>query len=345
MISENIKNGGCRNSVAPPYLRARRIVSGGLAPELRVNDVWRKPLKVRLVLFLLVVAASVACACSPRSYITARAADALSSDGGSFARDDDPELIRDATPFALKTMESLLDQQPRHKGLLLSLSRGFTQYSAAFVLQDALEEEDSSARAEKIDRARRLLLRAKEYGLRGLSVDHEGFASKMSADPARTAALAGLSEVPLLYWTAAAWSLAVSNSSNDPSMLADLPRCEALMRRALALDESYDSGAIHEYFIAFEGGRPAAMGGSLEKARRHFERAMEFSGGRKVSPLVMYAETISVRTQDKKEFMELLDRALQFNARGDAPEFRMANLVAQRRARWLKGRADDLFLE
>jgi len=303
-------------------------------------------LKARLILFLLIAASAViACACSPRSYIAARAADALSSDGGSFARDDDPELVRDATPFALKTMESLLDQQPRHKGLLLSLSRGFTQYSAAFVLQDALEEEDSLVRAEKINRARRLLLRAKEYGLRGLSVDHEGFASNMSVDPVQTAALAGLSEVPLLYWTAAAWSLAVSNSPNDPAMLAELPRCEALMRRALALDESYDSGVIHEYFIAFEGGRPAAMGGSLEKARQHFERAMELSGGKKVSPLVMYAETISVRAQDKKEFMELLDRALQFNARENAPEFRMANLVAQRRARWLKGRADDLFIE
>ncbi|MCL1926616.1 MAG: TRAP transporter TatT component family protein [Syntrophorhabdaceae bacterium] len=302
-------------------------------------------MKARLILVFLVAVAAVACACSPRNYITSKAADALSSDGGAFARDDDPELVREATPFALKTMESLLAQQPRHKGLLLSLSRGFTQYSAAFVLQDALEEENLLARAEKINRARRLLLRAKEYGLRGLSVSHEDFDSRLSADPVRAAALAGLSEVPLLYWTAAPWSLAVSLSSNDPAMLADLPRCEALMRRALALDESYDSGAIHEYFIAFEGGRPAAMGGSLEKARRHFERAMELSGERKVSPLVSYAETISVRTQNKKEFLELLDRALRFNARESAPEFRMANLVAQRRARWLKGRADDLFLE
>ena len=161
----------------------------------------------------------------------------------------------------------------------------------------------------------------------------------LSADPVRTAALAGPQEISLLYWTAAAWSLAVAHSPDDPAMLADLPRCEALMRRALALDEGYDAGAIHEYFIAFEGARPAAMGGSMEKARRHFERAMELSGGRKVSPLVTYAETVSVRTQDQKEFLELLDRALSFDARGTAPEFRMANLVAQRRARWLKGRS------
>jgi predicted anti-sigma-YlaC factor YlaD len=128
-------------------------------------------------------------------------------------------------------------------------------------------------------------------------------------------------------------------------MLGDLPRCEILMRRALALREDFDGGAIHEYFIAFEGGRPEAMGGSTVEARRHFEAAMRISRGRKVSPLVTMAETVSVRAQNRKEFLEFLDRASSFDARGEAPEYRLANLVAQRKAQWLKGRVDDLFLE
>ncbi|MBE0602607.1 MAG: hypothetical protein IH611_03125 [Deltaproteobacteria bacterium] len=298
-----------------------------------------------LRVFLLLLAATLASACSPRGYVTSRAADALSSGGDVFARDDDPELVRDAIPFALKAMESLLAEQPEHKGLLAALSKGFTQYAVAFVLQDALEAGDPAVRAAGTDRARRLLLRARDYGLRGLSVGRDGFASRLSSDPAGAAALAGPKDVPLLYWTAASWSVAVVHSPDDPALLADLPRCEALMRRALALDEGYDTGAIHEYFIAFEGGRPAAMGGSAQKARGHFERALELSGGNRVSSLVTSAETVSVRAQDRKGFLGLLDRALSFDARGTAPEYRMANLVAQRRARWLKGRADDLFLD
>jgi len=137
----------------------------------------------------------------------------------------------------------------------------------------------------------------------------------------------------------------MTSMPDNTALLADLPRYEALMRRALALSEGFDGGAIHEYFIAFEGGRPEAMGGSVEKARWHFERAMELAGGKKVSPLVTYAETVSVRTQNRKEFLDLLDQALAFDARGTAPDHRMANLVTQRRARWLKGRVDDLFLE
>lgn len=296
-------------------------------------------------ILLLMVAASLFPACSPRQYVMARTADAVSSDGGVFARDDDPELVRDAVPFGLKAMESLLSEQPDHKGLLTALCRGFTQYAVAFVLQDAVESSDPGVRDAGVARARRLLLRAKGYGIRGLSVGREGFAERLSRDASGAAALAGPEDVPLLYWTAAAWSVAVANSPDDPALLADLPRCEALMRRALALDEAFDAGAIHEYFIAFDGGRPEAMGGSVEKARAHFDRAMALAAGRKVSPLVTYAETVSVRTQDRKGFLSLLDQALSFDARGTAPDYRLANLVAQRRARWLKGRVDELFLD
>ena len=296
-------------------------------------------------LSILILAACFLLACSPRSYVVSRLADAASSGGDVFARDDDPELVRDAVPFALKSMESLLDSSPDHKGLLTALCKGFTQYAAAFVREDAEESEDPAARRAGMERARRLFLRAKEYGMRGLSVGREGFTAALSGNPVGASERVGAEDVPLLYWTGAAWSLAVSTSSDDPSLLADLPRIEALMRRALALDDGYDAGAIHEFFVAFEGGRPEAMGGSIERARHHMERAMELSAGKKVSPLVTFAETVSVRTQDRKGFLDLLDRALAFDARSAAPEYRTGNLVSQRRARWLKGRADDLFLD
>ena len=293
----------------------------------------------------LILAACFLLACSPRAYVVSRMADAASSGGEVFARDDDPELVRDAVPFALKGMESLLASSPSHKGLLTALCKGFTQYAVAFVRQDAEESLDPGTRRVGMERSRRLLLRAREYGVRGLSVGREGFAASLSGDPAGAVERVGAEDVPLLYWTAAAWSLAVASSPDDPALLADLPRCEALMRRALELDERYDDGAVHELFVAFEGGRPEAMGGSVDRARFHLERAMALSGGRKVSPLVTFAETVSVRTQDRQGFLDLLDRALAFDARSAAPEQRLGNLVSQRRARWLKGRVDELFLD
>ncbi|HEY5765018.1 MAG TPA: TRAP transporter TatT component family protein, partial [Candidatus Deferrimicrobiaceae bacterium] len=87
------------------------------------------------------------------------------------------------------------------------------------------------------------------------------------------------------------------------------------------------------------------MGGSVERARGHFDRAVELAAGKRVSPMVTYAETVSVRTQNRAEFLDLLGEALSFDARGGPASYRLANLVAQRKARWLQGRVDELFLE
>ena len=287
----------------------------------------------------------LAAGCSPRAYVTRQVADAIGSGGGTFGSDDDPQLVREATPFALKLSESLLASAPHDTGLLLSLARGFTQYAVVFVWQDAVESADPGVREAGKARAVGLYLRAREYGLRGLEERHPGFRGLVVVNPAGAAREAGPEDVPLLYWAGAAWSLAVAASPGDPGLIADLPRCEALLRRALELQEDYDAGAIHEYFVAFEGSRPAAMGGSVERARRHFMRAMELAAGRKISPLVTLAESVSIGEQDRAEFLTLLDKALAFDARGLAPENRQANLAAQRRAAWLKGRVDALFLE
>ena len=70
---------------------------------------------------------------------------------------------------------------------------------------------------------------------------------------------------------------------------------------------------------------------------------MALSQGQQAGPLVALAEAVSVQKQDAKEFASLLNRALAVNV--DArPEWRLVNLVMQRRAKWLLGRTDELFL-
>jgi len=68
------------------------------------------------------------------------------------------------------------------------------------------------------------------------------------------------------------------------------------------------------------------------------------SRGQLDGPYVSLAETVSVQKQDRAEFQSMLHRALAVdpNAR---PEWRLENLMMQRRARWLLARVDDLFVE
>ena len=281
-----------------------------------------------------------------RKFAINRLGDALASSGTTFSSDDDPDLIRGATPFSLKLIESLLAETPRHRGLLFAASSNFTQYTYAFVHEDAdeTEEQDLDKALALRARARRLYLRARDYGLRGLEVRYPDFGKTIRANPKAAVALTKASDVPLLYWTAASWGLAISVSKDQPDLIADQPQVEALIDRALELDEDYDFGAIHGFLVTYESSRLTGTGDPAERSRKHFERAMELSGGKLASPLVSLAETVSVRKQDRKEFESLLDKALAIDP-DSKPEWRLSNLVAQRRARWLLSRADQLFVE
>ncbi len=284
--------------------------------------------------------------CSPRQMAVNSLGDALAQGSSVYATDNDPELVGAALPFGLKTIESLLSESPHHKGLLLAATRGFTQYAYAFVQTEAdFIEDTDGARARALrERADRLYRRASDYGLRGLDEVRPGFSRRIKTDP--NAALAGFrkEDVPLLYWTAMARGAAISLNKTDSELTASLPLVEAMMHRARELDDGFEMGAIHDFYILYEGGRPVAAGGSVERARAALDRSVRLSGGNRAAPLVSFAETVDVGLQDRAEFESLLNRALAIDV--DAlPEQRLANTIAQKRARWLLARTDRLFLE
>jgi predicted anti-sigma-YlaC factor YlaD len=149
--------------------------------------------------------------------------------------------------------------------------------------------------------------------------------------------------VPLLYWTATAWAAAISLSKDNPELVAQLPAVEALMDRALELDDSYGRGAIHTFLVTYEMSRQGAPGDPAARAREHFEQAMARSEGKDAAPLVALAEAVAVKQQDVKEFESLLNRALAIDPDAN-PDTRLLNVVMQRRARWLLSREAELFL-
>jgi len=283
--------------------------------------------------------------CSVKSLAVNSIGNSLAESTSSFATDDDPELVREAVPFGLKTMESLLESSPRHKGLLYAASSGFCQYAYAFLQQDAdFVEASDLARATALrERARRLYLRGRDYGLRGLEVDFPGFREAMRRDAPLALAPLKKEHLRLLYWTAASWAAAMALAVNDSTLVADQDLPAAMMRRALALDESFELGSAHDFFISYEAGRRAA-GGSLDEARRHFERAIALAEGRRAWPYVNYAESVAVAQQDKAAFEQILKQALAIDPAREKTQ-RLSNLIAQQRARWLLARTEELFIE
>ena len=295
---------------------------------------------------LLLALVSSSTGCSIKKIAISKLGDSLASQStSSFASDEDPELVGDALPFALKLMEGLLDQVPNHRGLLFATSSGFTQYSYVWVQQPADEIEQVDVERAKIMRlrARNLYLRARDYGIRGLEVKHRGFGAALRRDPKSAVLVARKIDVPLLYWTAASWGAAISVSKDDPDLVADQLIVEALIDRSLQLDPGFDNGAIHNFLITYESARQGAKGDFTVRSREHFNVAIELTGGQLASPYVSMAEAVSVSKQDRTEFESLLKRALAIDT-NVRPEWRLNNKVMQRRARWLLSQEDDLFL-
>ena len=304
----------------------------------------RNPVRAATPLAVFLAAAVVLPGCSLKTMAVKTVANTLSDTGDVFTRDDDPELIRDATPFALKLYESLLESVPTHVPLLVATCGSFTQYGYAFLEAEA-DGLDSSKRSEATalrDRALKHYLRGRGYCLRGVDARFgKGTSQALLANPEAALKKAQKSDVPLLYWSAASWGAAISLGIERPDLAVDLPTVRALADRALALDPAWNKGAIHELMISLDS-LPEALGGNPERAREHFKKAVEIQKGLSPGPYVALATGIAVPAQDRPEFERLLKEALAIDPEKD-PSNRLVILVTQRRARVLLDRIDEKF--
>lgn len=294
------------------------------------------------------VALLVLCsACSIKKMAVNKLGNMLASSGSTFESDEDPELVAAAIPFGLKLYEGLLAESPKHQGLLLAAASGFTEYSYAFVDLKAEEaKEQSLDQANALtERARKLYMRAHGYAIRGIEVKHPGFGAALDNDAAAALKPMRKGDVPLLYWTAASLGLAVSTSKGNPEMIAQLPLVEMIVNRIAEIDETFDDGAIPEFLITLEAARSGVKLEDQEAAmRKHFDRALAISKGKRAGTYVSFAENADVPVQNAAEFQSLLEKAMAIDVDAD-PANRLANVVAQRRARWLLQHKSELFLD
>lgn len=286
-------------------------------------------------------------ACSVKKYAVRQVGASLNSGPSVFETDEDLILVGDALPFSLKFVETLLAEVPDDRNLLLTAVRGFTLYSYAYVDFPAEQayEVDLDRGREMRERALRLYLRAARYGFRAVETVYPGFEEQLRRNPQQAVLVTNPKkrerDVPLLYWTAEALGLAVSNAKGDAAMLARLEEVDALIARCTELDPDWDSGALHEFQLTLASARPG--GGDRATIDQAFEAAEALRQGSSASLYVSYAEAAAVPAQDVELFQRMIAKALALDL-DQYPDQRLLNTVAQRRARWLEQRTEDLFL-
>ncbi|MCK4836531.1 MAG: TRAP transporter TatT component family protein [Candidatus Aminicenantes bacterium] len=300
------------------------------------------------VIYVFLVSALVFTSCSIKKMAMKAVANTLTTpEGGTvFTGDNDPEFVGDALPFAIKMYESLMVTIPQHKGLRLRTGSLYIMYANAFLQTPAslLSAKEYKKQDFLMKRAKNLYLRGRDIVMTALEQVYPGFIDNLNSRK-YDKALAPVQkpDVPFLYWAAAGWLGAFAIDPFDMKLGLTVPRAAAMMDYALRLDENFQDGAIHEFYVLYYGSMPEYMGGNFKKARQHFKKAVGLSKGKSTSAYISLATTVSIQEQNLDEFKELLDQVLKIDSNSD-PDNRLVNILNQRKARWLLDHVEDFFL-
>jgi hypothetical protein len=250
------------------------------------------------------------------------------------ARQSDPLIIKEGTPAYLMLLDGLIEAYPQNGELLVAACQAYASYAGSF-----LEDEGG-------ERASLLYRRARQYGFRALSRNGDFSKAASGSLDDLSVALAQLTkkDVPALFWTANAWAGWISGNIGSVEAMADLPALEATVKRTLELDGSYYSGGPHLLMGVLLAAKPAAIGGDLPGAKRHFDRAFSMGGERMLGARVLYAQYYARGAKDRELFQSTLKEVLAAPV-DDPPEMTFGNVMAKEKARRLLEKTEEYFGE
>ena len=128
----------------------------------------------------------------------------------------------------------------------------------------------------------------------------------------------------------------------DPQYLIDLPNIKWLLENAIAVDPNWQNGTLSAAMMSVYLNDLSGDKNAQKKALSYFDLAEKQSNGLNASIYVTLAENYAVSKQNKKLFIELLDKAIKIDVNKDK-SLKQSNKLSQSRAKWLKSRVDDLF--
>ncbi len=296
---------------------------------------------------ILFIACSVL-QCSVKSLAMAKISDALTQSSGStvFTGDNDPELIGDALPVLIKIHESLVHRQSEDAALLRATGRLCVLYAYAYIQLPAKKDRltDAARFRHETERAKKMFLRARGYCLDALELRHPGFTDVLlQHNPDSALGMTTEADTAFLYWASMAWMGAITADKSDIGLMISMPRAVSLMDRAYSYNPDFDNGAIHEFYLSYYAGLPPSMGGSIEKAKIHFKKAVALTDGKKVGPYLSMASTVAVNTQDAALFEAMCDSAYAIDI-DQYPHYRLMNTIHLRQLAWYRSNKDRFFV-
>ena len=243
----------------------------------------------------------------------------------------DTRVIREGMPAYLMLMDGMVEAVPDNDRLLIGAAQVYATFAGAFI-----ENQDKAY-------ANVLYGRAKDYALRSLELRGlKNPASRPFDDFEAAVNELDKQDVPFMFWASACWGNWIQLNMGSMEAMAELPRVEVLMKRVLLLDEAFYYGGPHLFMGLWFGSRPKMAGGDLNRARKHFLKAIELGDGKFLMAYIYYAEYYAKKVFDKALYVSILENV--HNTPADiVPELTLLNTIAHGRATQLMQEADEYF--
>ena len=148
-----------------------------------------------------------------------------------------------------------------------------------------------------------------------------------------------------LYYLAASLGGAIKTSQGDPKELINFPKIGELLKKAIKIDPKWNNGALQSAMMSYTASRMDISREAMkDTVNGYFQKARDYSNSLDASIFVSYAELIHKPDQNKADFIKTLEKSLLINAEKNS-NFRISNIIAQRRAKWLLSNLEDYFIE
>jgi len=254
-------------------------------------------------------------------------------EGGIEALNQEPDLqlAEDAMPASISMLNGMIQLDPENVKLHTYAAQAYYGYSYGF-------NEDND-----VDRAEKFYQRGVKHGLIALQLLGVDNARNISADELeKQLEKVSKDDVAALFWTASNWAKLIDLNRDEASSLIQLSKPTVMMRRVLALDETFYYGSAHMYFGVYYGSRPPMFGGDFDMSKQHFEQARQITDHKLLVADLLQAQYLSRQMFDQEDFHQRLTAII--DAPEDLyPELTLLNQITKRKARILLDKEDQWF--
>jgi len=254
---------------------------------------------------------------------------------------DHPKIVSLYFENKIKSLEMKKSLSTDQKRLLLKTK---VEYGFGVLLEesDRTLDHDYNLGVKKSQEAHIVFSDAKKVGNSILIISYPKLDSWLSGE---TDLQFKINDVSDLYWLAAAYGGAIKSSRGNPFDVVKLPVVKKLLITAIALDPKWGKGALYSAMMSYTSSRPDLFGDALiDSVSSFYAKALIASDSLDASLFVSYAELIDKKFQDRDAFEQKLDIVLNMDVEKDK-DFRLSNIIAQERAKWLLSKTDEIFFE